>query len=326
MTLSMTLNRNAASATEDRLAQMRGYAFVNGEFCPLHDAKISVLDYGFIHSDATYDAFHVWKGMAFRLHDHVERFVGNVAKLRLQLEYSGKEIAEILLECVSRSTLRDAQCHFVCTRGVPRPGSRDPRTCINTFLAYVVPFAWINPPDIGKSDGIDVIISRTQRIPPTSLDPRIKNFHWLDLVVAQFEAFDRGADNVILPNSEGNVTEGPGFNVFVAKNGSIATPESGVFEGMTRRSVIELCGELKIAVEIRPIKIEELKSADEVFLTSTAGGVTRVRSVDGSPVGLNRRTGDNQLLSAIISDRYWQRKTAGWYATPVNYSDADRTL
>ena len=83
-----------------------------------------------------------------------------------------------------------------------------------------------------------MIISSTQRIPPEAVDPRFKNFHWLDLTMAVFEAYDKGAIVPVLPDRDGNITEGPGFNIFSVKNGRIVTPDRGVFEGMTRRTVM----------------------------------------------------------------------------------------
>src|SRR6185503_16680222 len=119
----------------------------------------------------------------------------------------------------------------------------------------------------------------------TSVDPGIKNYHWLDLVFGLFDAYDRHADTVLIRDSAGHIAEGPGFNVFLVKNGSLKTPASGVLPGITRRTVFDLAAECGIACEQARVRDSELSQADEVFVTSTAGGVMAVTRVDDRPVG-----------------------------------------
>ena len=89
---------------------------------------------------------------------------------------------------------------------MPRPGSRDPRTCINRFIAYAIPYEWMLAPEkIREGGGIDLIISDVVRIPPESVDPTVKNYHWGDLVSALLQAYDRGSQNAVLVDFEGNV-------------------------------------------------------------------------------------------------------------------------
>ena len=95
------------------------------------------------------------------------------------------------------------------------------------------------------------VIGNTQRIAPESVDPTIKNYHWLDLEVGLLEAYERGGETVILTDAEGNVVEGPGFNVFAVRDGAVSTPDRGVLEGITRRTVIELAAEQAIPIETR---------------------------------------------------------------------------
>jgi branched-chain amino acid aminotransferase len=178
------------------------------------DASIPVLDWGFLHSDATYDVAHVWHGRFFRIDDYLDRFLDSMARLRMSVPYSREQIRAVMFELVRRSGLRDAYVEIVCTRGIPAPGSRDPRLCKNRFLAFAIPFIWIAD-DRLRARGLDLLISRQQRIPPESVDPRIKNYHWLDMVMGLFEAYDAGADSAVLVDSQGNLVEGPGFNIFV---------------------------------------------------------------------------------------------------------------
>ena len=111
----------------------------------------------------------------------------------MTIPHSRAEVREILHGCVRAGGLRDAYVAMVCTRGVPPPGSRDPRLATNRFYAYAVPFVWIAPPAKQKA-GIDLHVSARLRIAPEAVDPTIKNYHWIDLVLSLFDAYDRGAD------------------------------------------------------------------------------------------------------------------------------------
>src|SRR5919199_6695524 len=258
--------------TMDRSAYAEGAAFVDGQFVPVSEARIPILDWGFLRSDATYDVAHVWRGSFFRLEDHLDRFERGMAKLRMSPPYDRAGIREILIECVRLSGLRDAYVEVICTRGVPPPGSRDPRECQNNLFAFAVPFVWIADPE-RQERGLHATISRVQRIGPESVDPTVKNYHWLDLELGLYEAYERGGETVILVDRADNVVEGPGFNVFTGKGARGATPRRGVLEGITRKTAIELAAGRGLPLEAREVQAEEVRRADEVFLTSTAGGV-----------------------------------------------------
>lgn len=300
----------------DEMAAVRGTAFMDGRWMKLAEASVPILDRGFVRSDATYDVAHVWKGRFFRLMDHVERFQASMAGLRMSLPYSADDIAGIMLECTARSGLRDAYVQVTCTRGMPPAGTRDPRLCRNRLYVFAHPFVWIAD-EQQRRDGLRMILSSTQRIPPESLDQRIKNFHWLDLTMGVFEAYDRDATVCAMPAADGTITEGPGFNIFIVKDGALATPERGLFEGITRRTVFEIAADLQLRCEVRPVRAEEVLAADEIFVTSTAGGVTPVTSYEGRPVG-DGRPGP---LTARITELYWRRHEDEAFGTPVPYAD-----
>jgi branched-chain amino acid aminotransferase len=304
----------AMERAADRTACASGAAFVEGRFVPVAEARVPILDWGFLRSDATYDVAHVWRGSFFRLDDHLDRFERGMARLRMSLPYDRSEIRDILIECVRLSGLREAYAEIVCTRGVPPPGSRDPRECENNFFAFAVPFVWIADPE-KQERGLHATIGRVQRIGPESVDPTVKNYHWLDLELGLYEAYDRGGETVILVDREDNVVEGPGFNVFAVQGGRIATPSRGVLEGITRKTVIELAAGYEIALEQRAVPAGELRRADEVFLTSTAGGVIPVTKVDGEPVG----DGAPGPITLRLRESYWNLHGDPRFATPIRY-------
>jgi branched-subunit amino acid aminotransferase/4-amino-4-deoxychorismate lyase len=128
----------------DRAAYRSGAAFVDGRFVPVAEARVPILDWGFLRSDATYDVAHVWRGSFFRLEDYLDRFERGMERLHMSLPHDRAEIRDVLMECVRLSGLREAYAEMICTRGVPPPGSRDPRECENNFFAFAVPFVWNN--------------------------------------------------------------------------------------------------------------------------------------------------------------------------------------
>ena len=294
-----TAGRNVAA--EDRDTYANGAAFVDGRFVPIAEARVPILDWGFLRSDATYDVAHVWRGNFFRLEDHLDRFERSMEHLRLSLPYGRNDIRDILVECVRLSGLRDAYAEIICTRGMPRPGSRDPRECENRFYAFVVPFIWIADPE-KQERGMHAVIADRKRIAPSSVDPTVKNYHWLDLQVGLLEAYERGGETVILTDADNNVVEGPGFNVFAVNDGAISTPDSGVLQGITRRTVIELSDEHGIPIEACPVPAASLRRADEVFLSSTAGGIIPVTTVDGEVIG----EGEPGPVTLRLRDAYWK--------------------
>jgi len=280
----------------------------------MSEARISVLDWGFLRSDATYDVVHVWQGRFFRLDRHIDRFLQSVAKLRMTLPVDRDGLAGILMECVRRSGLKDAYVEMILTRGHSPSFSRDPRDAVNNFIAFAIPFGWIMDEE-QRRRGINLVIAETRRIPVESVDPTVKNYHWLDLVAGMFEAYDRGGENVVLIDLAGNITEGPGFNVFAVKAGRATTPNRGVLQGITRQTVIELCGELGIPVDTGTVTAGALRAADELFLTSTAGGIMPVTRIDGDPVGEGRPG----PLTGRLTDLYWAKHADPGWTTVVDY-------
>jgi branched-chain amino acid aminotransferase len=294
-----------------------GCAWIEGEYVPIGAARIPILDTGFVRSDLTYDVVAVWEGRFFRLDDHLDRLLAGCGRLRLVPPASRAEIREILIEVVRRSGLREAYVEAVITRGVPAAGQRDPRQLTPRLYAYAIPYVWIVPA-AAQAAGTHVVVTReTYRIPPGAVDPTVKNFHWGDLVRGLYEAYDRGGVLPVLPGADGLVTEGPGFNVFAYIGGVLRTPGHGVLEGITRRTAIEIAQADGLPVKAGDLPVEELYRADELFLTSTAGGVMPVTTLDGRPVG-DGRPGP---VTTRIRDRYWDLHRDPRYTVAVDYPE-----
>ena len=292
----------------------RGCAWQRGEFVPIAQASVPLTDWGFLRSDATYDVVTVWDGAFFRLDAHLDRFFASCRRFRLDAGKSREEVTSILAECVRRAGLRSSYVEMIATRGQPPWGSRDPRQAVNQFFAFAVPYVWIAN-EAQRRDGLNVIVSDVQRIPATSVDPTAKNYHWNDLTMGLLDALDAGGDTVLLTDADGNVVEGPGFNVFAVSRGALVTPAEGVLEGITRRTVIEMARALGVRVELRKLPAAELRTAEEAFLSSSGGGVLPVTRVDHTAVG----KGQVGPLTRQLMDTYWAWHRDPRYSTPIAY-------
>jgi branched-chain amino acid aminotransferase len=291
-----------------------GCVYINNEFVTLEDAKISIFDTGFLHSDVVYDVTTAWKGTIFKLDEHLERFAASCAGFKLVNPFSPEETKKLLAECTRRAGCEDgAFIHMHVTRGEYAEGSRDPRLCENQFACYVVPFVWLWGEEKSKA-GINIHMASIERISSSSVDARYKNFHWGDLIQAQYEAYEADRDDAALCAANGDLAEGPGFNIWVVKNGVAATPDKNCLLGMSRKSVIELCGMENIPFELRTVHPDELRNADEAFATSSAGGVMPITRVNDKPLG----NGAPGMLTSQLFDAYWRKREAGWCGTKIS--------
>jgi len=289
-----------------------GSAFIDGEYCPIGEARIPLIDLGFTRSDVTYDVVHVWNGRFFRLSDHLDRFIEAYGKLRMELPYRKDELADILHHMAALTGLKDLYVNITASRGPLPPGERNPLNCRNRLYAYAIPFVWIARPE-DQEQGIDMIVATPQRVPMASFDQTVKNYQWGDLTKSLIEAGDHGAKVPVLLDAEGNVTEGPGFNVFAAKGGVLTTPDTGVLLGISRRTALELAETLNVETRIEPLPVKDLREADEIFLTSTAGGIIPVRSLDGAPIG----DGAPGPLATRLRQLYWEAHEDPNFSEPL---------
>lgn len=297
-----------------------GAAYIDGSIMPIAEARIPVTDWGYRRSDVTYDVVSVWNGMFFKLDDHLRRFRASMNSFRLDPRESDDDIRTILHALVRRTGLREAYVAMDCIRARPKPGLPYHPAAAGAYLvAFAIPYVWLLP-QVTIERGVHLCISSTPRIPEVCVDPRAKNFHWADMTKSMFEAHDKGADNPVLLDLNGNVTEGPGYNIFAVTNGVVATPERGVLEGITRLAVIQLCGKLGLPCEVRAVPVDELRNADEIFISSTAGGVMGVTRLDSRILG-NDRPGP---ITERLRQAYWRFRGEGWEGTPIAYEEQAR--
>ena len=294
-----------------------GAAWMKGTVIPISKATIPVNDWGLVHSDITYDVVPVIDGAFFRFDEYLARFLSSMENLHLDPGMSKRDIKAALHQMVSKSRLRDSYVAMVCSRGKPKiAGSRDPRDCDNHFFAWCVPYVHVIKPEVVEQGATAWIAQNAYRIPENSVNPLVKNYHWGDFTQGIFEAKDKNYETVILLEYDGNVTEGPGFNVFAVKDKVLITPDRGVLAGVSRKTVLEMAEHLGINTSVRSLSVEELLEADEVFLSSSGGGVIPIISVNETIFG----NGASGPISVQLNETYWKWTTLEKYRDPIDYA------
>ncbi len=296
-----------------------GIAWIDGAYTPIEQARIPLLDQGFLHSDLTYDVPAVWNGRYFRLDDHLDRLEASCRTLRMRLPVERAALREQLIDMVAVSGMRDAFVEIIVTRGLSFVRGADPDTMQNALYLFAVPYVWAMPPEIQRVGGTAIVTRTVRRVPPGAIDPKVKNLQWGDFIRGLFEARDRGAALPILPDGDGNLTEGGGYNLFIVKDGVLYTPERGVLEGITRRTVLDIAAARSLSVRIEHVPVDLAYKADEIFLCTTAGGIMPIAMLDAKPVG------DGQVgpITRAIWESYWALHDDPAYSFAVPYAGAD---
>jgi branched-subunit amino acid aminotransferase/4-amino-4-deoxychorismate lyase len=293
-----------------------GVAWVEGKLVPVHEARIPLMDQGFLHSDLTYDVPSVWDGRFFRLDDHLDRFELSCSKMRLQMPLPREEVKRLLVDMVAKSGIKDAFVEIIVTRGLKGVrGLKAGESLTNNLYMWIQPYIWVMDPNMQRAGGSAIIARTVKRTSPGSMDPTVKNLQWGDLTRGMLEAQDRGADYPFLTDGDGNITEGSGFNVVFIKDGVLYTPDRGVLKGVTRKSVGDAAKANGIEMRIEFVPTEMAYQCDECFMCTTAGGVMPITTMDGQPIG----DGKIGPVTKKIWDTYWAMHYDDEYSFKIDY-------
>tara|TARA_A100001035_G_C27787340_1_gene505259 strand:- start:6422 stop:7258 length:837 start_codon:yes stop_codon:yes gene_type:complete len=244
-------------------------AYKNGEYKPLKEIGPTVLDFGFIHCDSTYDVMPVYDGKAFCYDRHLARFKASAS--RYGLEIPDVDPLEVIKELAKRNPIKNAFVWFLIWRGFPPSGNpRDLENCPINFAMYIKPsYPIANTPMVKL-----YLDKNTNRVNDDYYGQEFKNMAWIELTMSQMKR-PKGFDTTVLVDTDGFITEGPGFNVGIVKDNCIMTSNKNVLKGITMSVVEDIAKESAIHFERLPIPKELFLSADEVFITSSSGGVTQ---------------------------------------------------
>jgi branched-chain amino acid aminotransferase len=272
-------------------SDMTRIAYWNGTFVPETEVVIPFRDRSFNRGDGCFDMTRTFDGRIFRLQEHVERLYRSLSYLRIDIGLELKEVVAITEEVVARNEhLRAAAGDWWVaqrvSRGVDAIGDEGWAHTGPQVIVDCTPLP-LKARAAQFRDGIDVIVPSIRRTPPSMLSPRAKTHNYLNLILADKEvkSANSAAWSVLL-DERGNLCEGIGSNIFVIKNERVYTPrEQYVLPGVSRRTAIELAGQLGIPCEERDLDVYDAVTADEVFLTSTSLCICGVRSVNGQKIG-----------------------------------------
>lgn len=298
---------------------MPGMTYINGEFVPADRATLPLMDAGFWLGINVFDVLSARQGHIFKLAAHVDRFYRSLHAVRITIPFTREEFGQLIVETVRRSGLEDSYIQTIATRGLRTEGpigEWQPTVIINA-----VPYFEIVAPEVAAR-GLRVRISSVRNVPIQSVDAKIKTFNRLHSYLARLEALDSGADDAIMLDLEGYVTEGRGANVFIVRDGQLFTPPEGLLEGITRETVFELAVQEGLPAREERLTPYDLYNADEVFYCTTAGGIMPIVEVDRRKVGSG--------LPGAITDRlraaYWTAHISGPHATPVSAYEAVKAI
>lgn len=259
--------------------------YVNGEFFPKEEAKISVFDHGFLYGDGVFEGIRAYNGRVFKLKEHIDRLYNGARGIMLDIPLTKEEMTEVVLETIRRNQLRDAYIRLVVSRGTGDLGL-DPRKCQKPTIICIADKIVLYPEKL-YTEGMEIITAATRRNRPEGVNPQMKSLNYLNNILAKIEANLAGVPEAMLLNTEDYVAECTGDNIFIVRDGVLITPPPyvGILIGITRNTVMELAEKLGIKVEEKVFTRYEVFTADECFLSGTAAEAIPVVKVDGRPIG-----------------------------------------
>ena len=293
------------------------FAWFDDKFVRNEDAKVSVMTHAIHYGTSVFEGLRgYWNSKnlnIFRLGDHIKRFRNSGKVYSISLKFSNKEISNAIIQLCKKNNVKQScyirPFYFVGEYGINLNVTEKAPTNVAVVM---FPFG-----DLFNKNGIRTAVSSWRRIHDTSTPPLAKmGGNYLNSILATQEIKRNGYDEAILLDQLGNVSEAPGENIFLIRNGKIITPptSSSALEGITRESVIELLQDNGYQVTEREIPRTELYLSDEIFLTGTAAEITPIISVDGKEVGNGRIGNITKQISSIYSDIVMGRnkKYAHW--------------
>ncbi len=259
--------------------------YIDGEYYPKSQAKISVYDHGLLYGDGVFEGIRAYNGVVFKLKEHIDRLYRSAHAIMLQIPVTKEEMIKIVLETLRKNQLKDAYIRLVVTRGVGDLGL-DPRKCQKPTIIVITDTIALHKGE-AKEKGVTAMLSWVKRDPVDATTHEIKSLNYLNSILAKIEANINGVDEAICLDKNGYICEGVAENVFIVKNGRIYTPPSytGALPGITAAAVTELAKQLGYEVIEKNLTPYELFTADEVFFTGTAAEIVPVREINKRQIG-----------------------------------------
>jgi branched-chain amino acid aminotransferase len=259
--------------------------YLNGRFIPKSRATISIFDHGLLYGDGVFEGIRAYNGIVFQLAEHIDRLYESASYLQLNVPIGQRDMTEAVLDLLRRNNLKDAYIRVVVTRGTGDLGI-DPKTCKDPNL-FIITEPMKNSLGSNEPRVVSVIISSIRRDSVDGTTHEVKSLNYINSILARLEATNAGADDAILLDSRGFISEGTVTNVFLVKDGTILTPQtsSAILRGVTRRRMIKLCTDLGFPLVEKDLTPFDLVTANEVFLVGTKAEVLAVGNIKGHVIG-----------------------------------------
>jgi branched-chain amino acid aminotransferase len=265
-----------------------GVVDIDGVLQPARDARISVFDRGFLYGDSAFEVMRTYGRVPFRAREHLNRLERSCARLRIAMPVDQAELARRVERAIAASSQPECWLRIVVTRGVGPLGLDLSSALAPSALVFAL--ALKVPDERVYRDGIAAGLVHTIRTVDGTAAAGAKTSNYLASMLAFADVRERGCDEAIILGAGGEVVEGATSNVFAVRGGELLTPpiSAGILEGITRRTVLELAAQRSIAVHERELWPDDLRSADEVFITSSIRELVPVTAIDGARVADGR--------------------------------------
>jgi len=257
--------------------------FLNGKTLPLEEAKVSVLDRGFIFGDGVYELVPVYSRVPFRLGEHLARLERSLAAVAIRNPYSREQWREIIFRLIDQQPFDDQGVYFQVTRGVAKRDHAFPKNVEPTV--FMMSNALVNPPAEQVARGGAAVSAQDNRW----LRCDIKSISLVGNVLLRQLSAEAGATETILFR-DAKLTEASASNVFIVRRGVIQSPpkSSLILAGITYDVVAELAAANGLPLEFREVTEKEVRAADEIWVTSSSKEVFAIVSLDGEKIGDGR--------------------------------------
>jgi branched-chain amino acid aminotransferase len=272
--------------------------YIDGEFYPKSQAKISVYDHGFLYGDGVFEGIREYNGVVFKLKEHVDRLYRSAHAIMLQIPLTKQEMVKAVVETLRKNKMKDSYIRLIVSRGLGDLGL-DPRKCPKPTIIIITDTINIKAGD-AKETGVTTMFSWVRRNPVDATTHEIKSLNYLNSVLAKIEANACGVDEAICLESNGCIAEGVGENVFIVKNGELLTPptSTGALAGITAEVVEKLAAKLNIKLTVTNLTPFMMFTADEAFFTGTAMEMVPIREVNKRTIGTGKPGPITQKLMA----------------------------
>jgi len=259
--------------------------YLNNKLVPESKAMVSVFDHGFMYGDGIYETLRAYKGIVFKVDEHIERLFRSASMIGLKIPKTPDAIKKAIYKTIRTNRHNEAYIRLSISRG-PGPIGLDPELCPKPTLV-IISNAFKEYPRRYYQRGVKIAIVNVRRNFKDALNPKIKSLNFLNNILAKIEAKNRGAYEAIMLNYRGYVAEGTITNIFFVKNNVLCTPavDVGILDGITRRLILDTAKKLKIKTREGRFNRRDVHSAQEVFISNTTMEIMPVTMVDNIKIG-----------------------------------------